>query len=125
MFVKDVQGDESSKLLAPCQTESLSILLKVPWHLKGSTSAEYSRFVSVPTDIINALERLFYDGVLVFLGFDFIVTSLSDEEIAFYKCTFKANPATISLCEVNFICNKYQKISTSQTAFYKGEIFCF
>lgn len=79
MFVRDVQGDESSKLLPPCQTESFSILLKIPWHLKGFISAEYSRFVSVPTDIINVLGRLFYDGDLVFLGFEFIGTSLPDE----------------------------------------------
>lgn len=70
--VKDVQDDESSKLLSPCQTASLSLLLKIPWCLKGYTLAEYSRFVSVPVDVIDALKSLFYDDELVFLVFEFI-----------------------------------------------------
>lgn len=64
--VKDIQDDESNKLLSPCQAAS-----SIPWCLKGGTLAGYSRFVSVPVDVIDAL-RLFYDDEFIFPVFEFI-----------------------------------------------------
>lgn len=54
------------------QTQCLLILLKIldVWKVVRQLN-EYSRFVSVPMDVIDALKRLFYDGELIFLVSEF------------------------------------------------------
>lgn len=126
MFIKDVQSDESSKILPPCQKASLSLFLKNLWYLKGSISAEYSRFVSVPIDIIDALGRLSCDGDLSFSWFWVYWHCLCQmKELHFTSAHLRLIlPLFPWMKWILFVISSKKYQLTKSAPFKKGETFC-